>query len=75
MSKACAISGTQKSQTVQVPDTYPNQHWVPIALHLPRLPAGATLRVTILPRTSLLYDTTLFSFLGFAPAGGSGADA
>lgn len=58
-----SIPGTTYHQVVQLPNTT-SQHWHPILVQLPRYAGTLHLQVTVLPRSSLLWDDTLLSFVG-----------
>lgn len=70
-----SVEGTRYTQTYDVPNTYPQQHWVPIVVHLPTYTGTQTLDVRVVPRASILYDTSLFAFLGVASSAPASATA
>ncbi len=70
-----SVAGTRYTQTFDIPNTYPNQHWVPVIVHLPTYSGTPTLDVRVVPRVSILYDTSLFTFLGVASSVPSSASA
>jgi hypothetical protein len=58
-----SLQGSTFSRTFEVPN-FQQPHWLPIIVDLPSYIGTSTLDVRILPRTSVLDDTTLISFIG-----------
>lgn len=59
------VVGTTYHLVVQLPNS-PDHHWQAIVVNLPHYADSAQLQVTVLPRSSLLWDDTLLSFIGLA---------
>jgi hypothetical protein len=63
------LNGTSYQQVVELPNVYPHR-WVPVIVHLPAFQSGATLTLSIQPRVSINFDSTLLGFIGVLPTGG-----